>query len=227
MFEWKVEEYKLRNELKNFDGKFANHHIYGIEYTLSREEKVKFLDSVSNGKATRLLELIDKYKTDKDSMPKDKLDNVKTVSLKAWIKKNKAEDLLNTVGTMYNPVGGIRFLNITRSICSFNEMGRYDECEDIINELFHRQLVIYERKEEEYFNLHDEYTLICKDAIKAIDKYGSFGSKIIISSNKLYVESSGSNKIRRKLTIDELKSIIDKGRQVDKFIVKLSSDPIK
>lgn len=83
MFEWKVEEQKLTKHKNIINGKT----VYACESTISREDKIAFVDSMQDGKLSYILELAEKFKQDKETLPKDKWEDVKTVSLKAWIKK--------------------------------------------------------------------------------------------------------------------------------------------
>ena len=88
MFEWKVEDMIL---LKQKGGVFlrgGKEKIYDCESNVSREDKIAFVDSKQDGILSYLLTLIEKFNQDVENMPKDQWDNVKTVSLKAWIKKN-------------------------------------------------------------------------------------------------------------------------------------------
>ena len=82
MFNWIVEEMKLMNSKKNFNG------TYFFEDEVSREDKIAFVDSKQDGILSYLMMIIEKFNQDVDNMPKDQWGNVKTVSLKAWIKKN-------------------------------------------------------------------------------------------------------------------------------------------
>ena len=89
MFEWKVEDMALMNQKSGlFLGK---EKIYNCESKVLREDKIAFVDSFQEGKLSYLLYLIDKFNEDYDSLTKTKSifgnEEVKTVSLKAWIKR--------------------------------------------------------------------------------------------------------------------------------------------
>ena len=128
MFEWRVEEMRLRNERQHFN------KVYDLEYNISREDKIAFVDQMQDGKMSCLLDLIGKYNQDASSLPKDKNGIVKTVSLKAWIRRN---DKKNVVDIDYN-TGSIRLLQCRRRIQYPNGAKSCDVHDDLVDELFHR-----------------------------------------------------------------------------------------
>ena len=66
MFNWNVEEMKLMNE----HYMMGRNKIYYCEKDVSREDKIAFIDKIHKGKMTYLLNLIDKFNQDKESLPK-------------------------------------------------------------------------------------------------------------------------------------------------------------
>lgn len=92
MFEWKVEEMALMNNHADvYNGRYKT-TVYACEGSVSREDKIAFVDSMADGKLSYLLSLIEKFNSDKENLPKkDSMfgePEVKTTSLKAWIKRN-------------------------------------------------------------------------------------------------------------------------------------------
>lgn len=102
---YKKEELKIMNMEKiratNFELTRDNAHnirnenrgkeyptIYKIESELSLEEKIDFIDEVKEGLASYMLNILNLWDLKKEDMPKDTYGNTKTVSKKAWIKKN-------------------------------------------------------------------------------------------------------------------------------------------
>lgn len=75
--------------------------IYDCEDSVSREDKIAFVDSKTDGKLSYLLSLIEKFNADKDNLPKkDSMfgePEVKTTSLKAWIKRNDTKYSQNII----------------------------------------------------------------------------------------------------------------------------------
>ena len=82
MFEWKIEELKLYHQKGGII--LGKEKIYDCEHTVSREDKIAFIDGLKDGKLSYILNLFEKFKEDEESLPKDKWGDVKTVSLKAW-----------------------------------------------------------------------------------------------------------------------------------------------
>lgn len=219
MFNWNVEEMKLLNE--NTRTYIGQKIIYSCEYTTSKEDKIAFIDTMQQGKMTYLLNLIEKFNKEKNDLPKNDWGQVKTVSLKAWLKRNDHEQLIDN----YYHYGTIRFLNIERHIENADHKRyMYDTFENFVDECFHRQLVKCKQMEKEYFLSHDEYSILKKEFREYAEKHGTtFNVDIMWSSDgKVYVYETMENK--REITIDELKLLIGKYNELEAFIDSLSFD---
>ena len=155
MFEWKVEEMRLMNTTKNLKG------IYPFEDEVSREDKIAFVDLLQDGKLSYIIAMIQKFETEKDSLPKDKWGHVKTVSLKAWLKRNDIGYSRPIFNQDYFH-GFFSLLGTERNIQSnsMNIKGNYyDPYDDLVDSIFHKQLVKCEKQEKEYFLEHDEFSI--------------------------------------------------------------------
>ena len=218
MFEWKVEDMVLLNQKGGtFLGK---EKIYDCESKVSREDKIAFVDSKQDGILSYLLTLIEKFNQDVENMPKDQWDNVKTVSLKAWIKKNDTKYSRPIIDDHYR-YGRYFVLGMERYITS-NGQGSYDTYEDLVDELFHRQLKICEQEEQSYFLEHDEYSILKRKFGEMMDKYSTtFGVSIVTSGNNYYV---GDFKKSREITMDEIKELLSKYEQLDVLVKKITEE---
>lgn len=134
MLEWKVEDLALFNDKSKIFIGFKK--IYSCEKELSREEKIECIDRMQDGKLSYLLDLLDKFHKEKGNSKCDYAGAIKTVSLKAWFKKNDSRCLVDDVYDYRQ----FNFLGVTRYIQCFNEKGQYDTYRDLVDELFHRQL---------------------------------------------------------------------------------------
>lgn len=219
MFEWKVEDMALMNERSNVY--LGNEKIYSCEHEISREDKIAFVDSMNDGKLTYILKLAKKFEEEKETLKKDQWGYVKTVSLKAWLRKN---DTKKIVDDTYSH-GRISFLSCGRYIWSINMKHGYDMYEDYVNEIFHRQLKKCEREERAYFLAHDEYSILKKEFREKSRKYDTtFGVHCVdCSSGALYVVN-GKPYTEREITIDELKELLLKYEQLDKLVEKLTAE---
>lgn len=222
MFEWNVEHMNLTKNKHEayFDERKVN--IYDCEAIVSREDKIAFVDKMQDGELSYLMSLIEKFEADKGAMPRDSWGNVKTVSLKAWIKRND---------TRYAPYGvidctyryGEYFLLGTKRNIKANSKGPYDIYEDLVDEMFHRQLRECENKEKEYFLEHDEYSRLKKELREKNRHSTTFGVRISFDSNG-DISIWGGKEERRPITIDELKELLAKYEQIDAFIEKLTAE---
>ena len=220
MFEWKVEDMILMNQKGGVFLRGGKEKIYDCESNTSREDKIAFVDSKQDGILSYLMTLIEKFNQDVDNMPKDQWNNVKTVSLKAWIKKNDTKYSRPIIDDHYR-YGRYFVLGMERYITS-NSKGCYDTYEDLVDELFHRQLKTCEQEEQSYFLEHDEYSILKRKFGEMMDKYSTiFGVSIVTSGNNYYV---GNFKENREITVDELKDLLSKYEQLDSLVEKLTEE---
>ena len=212
MFEWNIEELKLMNNNN------SRNVCFPCERTVSREDKITFVDKMQDGKLSYILALQEKFKQDKPNLPKDKWGGVKTVSLKAWLNKNDDRHLSDT-SFHY---GKIRICDTTINIQSDNMSGFwiYD---NLIDETFHRQLCECARQEEIYFKTHDEYEILKTTLKEKIDKlHTTFGVKIITSSNGSM--SVGEFNNCRPITIEEIKELLVRYEMLEQVITELTNE---
>lgn len=220
MFEWKVEEMKLMNTSK-YNEK-SNKKAYLFENSISKEDKIKFVDEHQQGKLSTLLNLCEKFEKDKKELPKDNCGHVKTVSLIAWIKRNNAESLIDS----RFHYGYIRFL-CERNITRFNERGPYDTFENFIDEAFHRQLLECEKAEKKYFLEHDEYSILKSKLKESMNKHATtFGVRIGYStSGEVFIYSNDEEcNIHRPITISEINLLLSKYEILEKTINDISNE---
>lgn len=222
MFEWKVENMALLNQTSELF--FGKEKIYDCENKVSREDKIAFVDSLQDGKLSYLLKLIGKFNQDKENLPKDQWNNIKTVSLKAWIKKNDTKYNRPIIDNDYR-YGRYYILGMKRSI-TYDSKGNRDTYEDLVDELFHRQLKKCEDEERKYFLKHDEYSILKSKLIKYQDKYNtSFGVNFCIcSSGKVSIYKDEDFIAEREITMDELKELLSKFEQLDFLVKKITEE---
>lgn len=215
MFEWNVEDMKLLNQKCNiFIGK---EKIYNCENEVSREEKIKFVDKMKDGKLSYILNLAQKLEKDKENMPVDRWGDVKTISLKAWIKRNDDRKLIDTT----HKYGNIRFLT-ERNIQRVNLKCVYDTYDNYVDEIFHRQLKECKQMEHKYFLEHDEYSIL-KQKFRDKKYCTTFGVNISTwSSGRICICDKNEN--QRDITIDELKYLLGKYDELDRLVEKITAE---
>lgn len=214
MFEWKVE--KL--ELLNCDAKTLSK----LEQQYSREDKIAFVDSMQDGKLSYLLNLIAKFESEQDTLPKDKWGYVKTVSLKAWLKRNDSQKI---VDDKYY-YGEFSFLGVKRYITNnaWDCKNHWDTHFSLVDEIFHRQVLKCVEMERKYFIEHDEYSILKKELAKSHSEYGTtFGVKINFwSKGEICIVKNDDEE--RPITIEEIKLLLEKYRELNDLILKLTSE---
>lgn len=226
MFEWKVEEMALMNSKKSeyLGYRKGNATLFDCESSLSREDKIFFIDSMQDGKMSYLLSLIEKFNADKENLPKKESmfgePEVKTTSLKAWIKRNDTKYSQKMIDDWYK-YGKYNLLGCERNIQS-NRKGDYDYYEDLVDEVFRRQLIECENAERKYFREHDKYSILKKKFEEKQRQYGTaFGVSIVTGSCGVCV---GDFDNKRDITIEELKELLAKYEQLDALVEKLTAE---
>lgn len=224
MFEWKVEEMALMNNHADvYNGRYKT-TVYSCESSISREDKISFVDSKTEGKLSYILSLIEKFNSEKEGLPKKNSmfgePEVKTTSLKAWIKRNDTKYPQKLIDDWFK-YGKYNLLGCERNI-QFNRKGDYDYYEDLVDEVFRRQLMKCEEEERKYFYDHDEYSILKKRFREKQRQYGTtFGANIVTGSCGVCV---GDFDCKRDISIDELKELLSKYGQLDALVEKLTEE---
>lgn len=232
MFEWKVEDMRLREEAINENLKWSSYevfkntykapYIFKCENAISKEEKIKFVDEMTNGKLSYIINLVNKFDNEKETLPKDSYGEVKTVSLKAWLKRNDSEQVIDN----YFECGLIRFFGDTTRIQHFDNIGKY------IDRIFHHQLAVCLNEEMKYFVTHDEYSVLTNQLKSQIGEvYGCKYSVYLDKRNIVQVVKSyegfslctyDKNGTQRKLSLEELKEVKQDFDEIDAFMETLA-----
>lgn len=144
--------------------------IFEIEREMSLEEKIAFIDEMCDGIASYLLDILKKWEKEKDTLPKDQFGNPKTVSKKAWIKRNdkrKIIDIEYRIGS-YSLFSN-RFSDMTTT-CPTTDYGYSQEYtgEHIAHQWFHDLLRELYLEEKKYFKEHDPF----QKKLKKVIDYG-------------------------------------------------------
>lgn len=150
-------------------------YIYEIEKEMTIEEKIEFIDKHRDGVASYMLDLFEKWENEKDSLSKDKYGHIRTVSKKAWIKRNDPRKILSEfdLGTYY--LFRQRFSSFG-TVCPVERHGRdmVYTGSHIVEQWFHNLLDELFYQEKKHFEDTDPYMI----KIKKIKELGSFYGSI-------------------------------------------------
>lgn len=217
MLEWKLEKMALMSAPSYMVGR---ERIFAIERRTSRKDKIAFVDSMTDGRLSYLLDLISKFEAAKETMPKDQFGIVKTNSLKAWMKKNDTRYEKPILDNWWQ-YGNYEFLNLRRNIKT-NRKGSFEHYEDLVDECFHRLLLNLVEKERQYFLEHDEYSILKKMFRDYANQYNTtFGVDIGICSNgRILVNGEGD--AERDITVKEIKALIENYKVLDVMVAELT-----
>lgn len=222
MFEWKVEELKLRKEYESKNNK--RNFTFNCEYQTDKADKIAFVDAMQDGKLSYIVNLAEKFAQEKETLPKDKYNNVRTVSLKAWLNRNDIAKLFDTRFSY----GSVCFCGIRTDIQSINTKRGFWLYDDFVDEVFHAQLMECLQQENHYFDTHDEYTIMKHRLLQNMQKYGTtFGVIISYSSNgavEISGEDANGDTHSRPITMGECEELLAKYAQFEQLITKLTDE---
>lgn len=216
MFEWKAEEGRLLNEKRYEAGTQKGDFLF--EEDTSREDKIQFINERTNGMLDYVLDLAEKWQKDKDALPKEHWGGVKTVSKKAWVKRN---DTKKVICFDYD-IGKIRVAGLpSRNIFNLEDRNYYEKKDDFIDEAFHNVLENCLKEEKKYFRSHDEYQMLADKVQTEFEhqRYSAFGLHIVRGTQGLWITDGSDNwdKNRRRLTLAELKKIVELNEKLNEF----------
>lgn len=195
---YRVEDLKFFNQAIKQKGNMT----FDEEKTFSREEKIEFFDLVDNSSLGKLLALINAYHRDvelgviKMNGSRYTTPTPKTTSIKAWLlrmKKNYGGSF--PVNTEYN-IG-----HLSGGLFGTQSLWYGDFGEKFVNDCFHNLLVKLSIKERQYFEAHDEYTVL-KNEVVNHPMFNHLTLGIVIGGGTISYGTIDSN---RPFTLDELK----------------------
>ena len=169
---------------------------------------------MQDGKLSYVIDLIKKLDADKENLPKDSWHDIKTVSLKAWCRRN---DTRKIVDTEYN-YGEVYVVRERLYI----QHGSIKE--EMIDKIFHNQLCECLKKEIEHFRTHDDYEVM-KSTLKTKANLHNtlFGVHLSFSSNgKICVMNKDEEE--RPITTEEIKMLLEKYEKLEECLSNLTNE---
>lgn len=150
--------------------------IFSIEKRYSLDEKKKFIDELENGIASYMLELIEKWKNDRDTLPQTMYKKVRVTSLKAWLKRNdKKKCITNDEDGCYTLFGSIYNLD-DYDICPLYkyEINYPYTGENIVHQWFHDLINKLYYKEVDYLRSIDPFEIKLQKVIDYAEQYNIY-----------------------------------------------------
>lgn len=183
MIDYKVEDLKLLNrKATTFIGK---DRLFDWETEFSQEEKLQFIDKYytdkGEGLGTYMYNLIKKWEAESPSLPHDSWGYVKTVSLKAWLKKNDSKHLVDDhyrYGHYYMINREYHGLSMkVNPVWSGHTM--YEGHDKIVDQWFHDLLVRLLENEKVWEKDHNPTVLKVRKIVEYSKKYSDLNLKVI------------------------------------------------
>lgn len=190
--------------------------IFELEDQLSEDEKLAFIDEMKEGIGTYLLNILKRWESEKDSLPKDQYGHPKTVSKKAWIKRNdphKIIDITYTLGKYH--LFGRKFLEMS-TICPSTDYGYSMEYTGkfVVHQWFHDLCQELYYQEKKHFEAHDTKEIKLKEVRELGHSYG------VIFDNQTLNDIVWNSK--KDVTEEELDAFIAAYKELEEKIQEIS-----
>lgn len=227
MFNWDVKDMKLLKTKQNSGIYIGREYIFPEVLSLSREDKIQFIDNQKDGLMSYILFLFNKWDDDYDNLPKDSIGNVRTSALFDWICQN---DTRNDVGSS-KPIinrgyylGRIDVLGLERKITLKNNKSSCDTFDDIVDEIFFRILKSCLEQEEKYFRSTDIYEIAKSKILNYMNRYNtSFDINILVDgSNRMYIMKNFNSS--QEITLRQCMILIQMYEDLEKKFQQLSAN---
>ncbi len=194
---------------------------YTIENDIPMAEKIDIINTLVDLPISYLLNLISKFVVDYESglikdAPPASYQKLNTNSLRAWIKKNDKEGVLEYSGRIdYIEVK----TNITNFLTPMKLTGYVSDLESLVNAAFHNLLDSLREEEEKIYWEMDEENIYIGEVCDLICKYDKWsrllGNSFSIEAKKdcnsmkntIFIVDRGHNYTKRALSIEEIESL--------------------
>lgn len=227
MFKWNKEELRFKNMPVSPFGTLKT-TFEDLASSLSFEDKFDFLDQGHDFKLTEIKRIVDNYRASSSSIKCDCSGNPKTVSLKAWIKKNDPMHLFDIDYRVGNTKGFYPDAYL-QDLALINDVeGVGDRFENWINALFVETCFKLRKEEVDYFNSTDPYEIAKTQLKNFSNKYHTtFGTHLGFCSNGdiyIYEDTDTREDVKKRcITLEEISSLLNKYRLLEKLDLILTS----
>lgn len=219
MFRWNKEELRFKNIKAEPFGTLRK-AFEDFASSVSYQDKFEFLDMGHDYKLTEIKRIVDLYRASRDELKYDSYGSVKTVSLRAWIKRNDPAhvfDIEYSVGHTkgFYPEAYLQDLALVNDI-----KGVGDRFENWVNNLFVETCYKLRTEEINYFNSTDPYE-VAKTALRQYsERYSTTFNKHLgfCSDGNIFVYEDGEGEDVKKhnISIIEISEMIKKYRLLEK-----------
>lgn len=219
MFRWNKEELRFKNIKAEPFGTLRK-AFEDFASSVSYQDKFEFLDMGHDYKLTEIKRIVDLYRASRDELKYDSYGSVKTVSLKAWIKRNDPAhvfDIEYSVGHTkgFYPEAYLQDLALVNDI-----KGVGDRFENWVNNLFIETCYKLRTEEINYFNSTDPYE-VAKTALRQYsERYSTTFNKHLgfCSDGNIFVyeDGEGENVKKHNISMIEISEMLKKYRLLEK-----------
>jgi len=130
--------------------------VYEIESKLSEEEKIAFIDELKDGVATYMVNLIQKWNDEKDTLKKENSGRPKKTSHKAWVNRSDSRPIMSRYDIGRYKLFGTDFseLSFTCPISKYGYSLEYSG-KSVVHQWFHDLCHELEIEEQRHFHEND------------------------------------------------------------------------
>lgn len=226
MFRWNKEELKFKNIKEEPFGTLRK-AFEDFASSVSYEDKFEFLDMGHDYKLTEIKRIVDLYRVSRDELKYDSYGSVKTVSLKAWIKRNDPSHVFDTEYSVghtkgFYPEAYLQDLALVNDI-----KGVGDRFKNWIDKLFVETCYKLRTEEINYFNSTDPYEVAKSNLRRYSERYSTTFNKHLgfCSDGRIFVyEDEGCDDVKKHdISIVEISELLKKYQlleNVDKLLTE-------
>lgn len=219
MFTWKKEELKFKNMKEQPFGTLRQ-AFEDFASTVSYQDKFEFLDMRNDYKLTEIKRIIDLYRATRDERKYDSYGSVKTVSLKAWIKRNDPAHIFEIDYSVGRTKGFYlaAYLQDLALVNDIKDVG--DRFENCVNKLFVE--TCYKLLEEEiaYFKSTDPYEIAKTSLRDYAERYSTtFNMHLGFCSDDrifVYEDDDCSDDKKHEISLVEISEMLKKYQLLEK-----------
>lgn len=156
----------------NHTNKKDRYKIFKVQKEYSLDEKIAFIDKMEDGIASYLINILEKWDKEKIELPQS-MGKVKTISKKAWIKRNDPRKIIDTsykIGKYSLLETSYKDMTLECPKSEYSRNYAFTGCH-IAEQWFHDLCEKLYREEQVYFESHDPKSMKIEELKELRNKY--------------------------------------------------------
>ena len=219
MFRWNKEELRFKNIKAEPVGTLRK-AFEDLATSVSYQDKFEFLDMGNDYKLSEIKRIVDLYRVSSNELKHDRYGSVKTVSLKAWIKRNDPTHVFDDAYSIGHTKGFYpdAFLQDLALVDDIKGVG--DRFENWVNKLFVETCFKLRTEEINYFKSTDPYEVAKTNLRRYSERYSTtFNMHLGFCSDGrifVYEDDTCDDVKKHDISLIEISGLLSKYRLLEK-----------